>query len=249
MSFKNTVLVTGASSGIGLATCELLAQKKIDLIGVDKNLFSENKASFENEVNFYQLDISNFEQIKTLSNSLDKKGIKLGGIVNNAAIQIESPLIEMKVESWDEIIRTNLSAPFYIVKALFPLLEKKSSIVNISSVHAQATSPGLAAYAASKGALSSLTRAMALEFASHEIRVNSISPGAIQTDMLEKGLSRNGDSGEMKNYLINRTPLKRIGASSDVADMVDFLLSEKSKFITGQNFVVDGGVTAQLPSE
>jgi NAD(P)-dependent dehydrogenase (short-subunit alcohol dehydrogenase family) len=162
---------------------------------------------------------------------------------------MEKRMLETTEDEWNSVIQTNIGSIFLSTKYLFDLL-KDCSIINIASVHARATSKGLPVYAASKGAITSLTRSMAIEFAAHGIRVNAILPGAIETEMLRKGLSRNRDPENAIQELIKAIPLGRIGNPFDVAHLALFLAeNKKSSYITGQEFVCDGGVLAKLSSE
>ena len=154
-------------------------------------------------------------------------------------------------------MQVNLKGPFLSMKYLYPLLAaRKGAVVNVASVHALATSPGIAAYAASKGGLTALTRAAALDLADLEIRVNSVSPGAVDTSMLEQGRSRGGSNYSMheietlKSSISQKTPIRRIGHSVEIAKMIYFLSNnEVSSFVNGQNMVVDGGVLCRLCTE
>ena len=151
-----------------------------------------------------------------------------------------------------ELRLLSLVLPLYNEEETLPLLrERRGAVVNVASVHAIATSAGLAAYAASKGAVVALTRAAALELAPEGIRVNAVLPGAIDTQMLRDGLSRGGpDIDAGMAALAERTPLGRIGRPQDVAEAVLFLAdASRSSFITGQTLVVDGGATARLSTE
>jgi NAD(P)-dependent dehydrogenase (short-subunit alcohol dehydrogenase family) len=151
---------------------------------------------------------------------------------------------------------TNLRSVFLSSKLAHPLLKAsgKSAIVNVSSVHAVATSANIAAYAASKGGLLALTRAMAIEFARDDIRVNAILPGAVDTPMLHEGLSR-GHLGsrslqEQLNELASRTVIGRVGEPDEIARSIYFLADhDLSSFMTGQALIVDGGATARLSTE
>ena len=239
---RSVVIVTGVASGIGKAIALGLQNSGYDVIGVDRTLCNYDL------FRFFKIDISDYGQVKKMSLSIIHEGIQLSGIVNNAAMQIESSLLEMSIESWNKILNTNLSSVFYMTKYLVPAMES-GSIINISSIHAFATSLNIGAYATTKGALLTMTKSLALELAVKGIRVNSVCPGAIDTPMLEKGLSRNGNYKAKKNKLIESTPLKRIGCPNDIYNLVDFLIDNKSENITGQCFVSDGGILAKLASE
>jgi NAD(P)-dependent dehydrogenase (short-subunit alcohol dehydrogenase family) len=176
-------------------------------------------------------------------------------LVNNAAVQIAKPLLETTLEEWDSLMDVNLRAIFYSVQQAYPLLKPvQGAIVNVSSVHAVATSADIASYAASKGALLAMTRAMAIEFAGDNVRVNTILPGAVDTPMLDAGLSRGHVSGgsldERKAELASKTVIGRVGTPDEIAHAIYFLAdNEQSSFMTGQPMIVDGGATIRLSTE
>lgn len=241
MPSAKRVLVTGCARGIGQAIAEAFASAGWEVVGVDL-LPAKSQEAFSR---YYQMDVSDPAQVQALALSVGP----LTCLVNNAAIQVEKTLLHTTPEEWTRVIGVNLNAAFYLTKACSELL-KNGSIINISSVHSRATSPGLCAYATSKGALSAFTRAAALELAHLGIRVNSILPGAIDTEMLQQGLQRGGNSRSARDRLVAGTPLKRIGQPADVAKLTLFLAdTDLSGNITGQEFACDGGVLARLASE
>ena len=252
MSEMKTVLITGAAGGIGRATVALFAEKSWRVIGVDRNPFGDN---FPTNGLFIQSDIARpenmhaiFEQTRAFTDSLDV-------LVNNAAYQIAKPLIETTVEEWDAVMASNLRSVFISAKLAHSLLKMHgAAIVNVSSVHAIQTSANIAAYAASKGGLLALTRAMAIEFAPDNIRVNAILPGAVDTPMLRAGLGRghvgHGDMQERLDNLARKTVNGRVGTPQEIAHAIYFLAdNEQSSFMTGQALVIDGGATARLSTE
>ena len=171
-------------------------------------------------------------------------------------MQVAKPLLETTVEEWDAIMASNLRSVFLGARLAYPLLKQAGggAIINVSSVHAVATSANIAAYAASKGGLLALTRAMAIEFARDEIRVNAILPGAVDTPMLRAGLNRDHVSGgtihDRLENLARRTVNGRIGQPAEIARCIYFLADqEQSSFMTGQALIVDGGATARLSTE
>ena len=182
-------------------------------------------------------------------------GKVLDVLVNNAAIQLNKPMPETTNEEWERVQATNVQAIFAGSKLAHPLLrEAGGAIGNGSSVHALATSVNVAAYAASKGSVLALTRAMALEFAAGGVRVNAVMPGAIDTEMLRAGLDRShhsGDSLEAKLKALGaRIALGRVGRPEEIARTILFLAdSEQSSYITGAALVVDGGALARLSTE
>jgi NAD(P)-dependent dehydrogenase (short-subunit alcohol dehydrogenase family) len=252
-SNSRTILVTGAAGGIGRATVELFAQKGWRVIGVDRAPFG---SSFPESGIFIQSDISIGENLEAIFNQVHAFASCLHALVNNAAVQFTKPLMETSIEEWDTVMASNLRAVFLSTKLAYPLLKAAAgaSIVNVSSVHAVATSANIAAYAASKGGLLAFTRAVAIEFASDNIRVNAILPGAVDTPMLRAGMNRDHVQGgtilERLDNLARKTVNGRVGRPEEIAHAIYFLADDsQSSFMTGQALIVDGGATARLSTE
>lgn len=247
------MLITGAAGGIGRATVAIFSQKGWRVIGVDRASFGEG---FPENGHFIQADISEASQLEDIFAQAKAFTDSLDALVNNAAYQIAKPLLQTSVEEWDAVMASNLRSVFLSAKLAYPLLQNRGggAVVNVSSVHAVATSKDIAAYAASKGGLLALTRAMAIEFAPDHIRVNAILPGAVDTPMLRAGLSRDhAGAGSVQARLENlarRTVSGKIGRPEEIAHAIYFLAdSEQSSFMTGQAMIVDGGATARLSTE
>lgn len=247
------VLITGAAGGIGRATVRLFAGCGWRVIGVDRRELDE---PFPEDGVYIQSDISNPDDIRSIYDQAKAFSPVLDAVVNNAAVQIAKPLLETSAEEWDMVMASNLRSVFLGAKLAYPLLTAAGggALVNVSSVHAVATSANIAAYAASKGGLLALTRAMAIEFAKDNIRVNAILPGAVDTPMLRSGLARGHlDGGSLIDRLENlarKTVNGRIGQPEEIARTIYFLAdSTQSSFITGQALIVDGGATARLSTE
>ncbi|MGZ9166541.1 MAG: SDR family NAD(P)-dependent oxidoreductase, partial [Anaerolineales bacterium] len=171
---QKTILITGAAGGIGRATVALFYQMGWRVIGVDRSEFG---TGFPESGLFVQSDISRAEDMEVIFEKAHQFTESLDALVNNAAVQVAKPITETTVEEWDAVMASNLRSVFLGVKLAYPLLRAKGgAVVNISSVHAIQTSANIAAYAASKGGLLALTRAMAIEFAPDNIRVNAILP-------------------------------------------------------------------------
>jgi NAD(P)-dependent dehydrogenase (short-subunit alcohol dehydrogenase family) len=253
MSESKTVLVTGAAGGIGRATVSLFHEKGWRVIGVDRSDFGD---AFPKDGLFIQSDISRAEDMQTIFEKTHAFTESLEALVNNAALQVAKPLVETTVEEWDTVMASNLRSVFLGVKLAHPLLKASSggAVVNVSSVHAIQTSANIAAYAASKGGLLALTRAMAIEFAPDNIRVNAILPGAVDTPMLRAGLGRGhvgqGDVQQRLDNLARKTVSGKVGKPEEIAHAIYFLAdNEQSSFMTGQALVIDGGATARLSTE
>ena len=253
-----TVLITGAAGGIGRAAVALFAEKGWRVLGVDRAPFdsAQGGASFPENGLFIQADISRGEELEAIFAKAQDFTDTLDALINNAAMQIAKPLVETTVDEWDAVMAANLRSVFLGVKLAHPLLKNKGggAVVNVSSVHAIQTSANIAAYAASKGGLLALTRAMAIEFAPDNIRVNAILPGAVDTPMLRAGLGRghvgHGDIQERLDNLARRTVSGKVGKPEEIAHSIYFLADdEQSSFMTGQAMVVDGGATARLSTE
>ncbi|RME88041.1 MAG: SDR family oxidoreductase [Anaerolineae bacterium] len=247
------VLITGAAGGIGRATVALFAEKGWRVIGVDRKDFG---AGFPSDGLFIRADISRAEELEAIFEKAQAFTDHLDALVNNAAVQIAKPLLETTVEEWDAVMAANLRSVFLGVKLAYPLLKARGggAIINVSSVHAIQTSANIAAYAASKGGLLALTRAMAIEFAPDNIRVNAILPGAVDTPMLRAGLGRGhvegADIHQRLENLARKTVNGRVGRPEEIAHAIYFLAdNEQSSFMTGQALVVDGGATARLSTE
>ena len=254
---NKTVLVTGAAGGIGKAIVARFVAAGWQAIGWDK---APRPADFPPQARYQHVDLADPAGIETAASAVRADFPKLHALVNNAALQIAKPLLETTVEEWDAVQAVNVRAAFLVSKALFPALRaaaeagEGAAVVHVSSVHAIATSANIAAYAASKGGLLALTRAMAIEWAPHGIRVNAVLPGAVDTPMLRAGLARghlHGDAVEAQlAELARRTVNGRIGQPAEIAAAVYFLADESlSSFMTGQPLVVDGGATARLSTE
>ena len=254
---RRTVLITGAAGGIGRATVKLFAESGWKVIGVDRSDFGgvEWGDPFPSVGLFIKSDISVGENLESIFAQAHAFTGALNALVNNAAVQIAKPVLQTSVEEWDAVMASNLRSVFLSVKLAHPLFLNAGggAIVNVSSVHAVATSINIASYAASKGGLLALTRALAIEFAAENIRVNAILPGAVDTPMLRNSMSR-GLSGsgiqERLDNLARKTVNGRIGRPEEIAHAIYFLADEtQSSFMTGQALIVDGGATARLSTE
>jgi NAD(P)-dependent dehydrogenase (short-subunit alcohol dehydrogenase family) len=248
---KKIVVITGAAGGIGHATAAVFNDAGWSVIGLDLRV-CEARTSF---YRFMQVDVAKASDCDDAFAELAKTVGHVETLVNNAAVQVCKPLVQTSPEEWDMIMNSNLRSAYLCVRGAYPLMRgRNAAIVNISSVHASATSANIAAYAASKGAMASLTRALAIELAADAIRVNAVLPGAVDTGMLRSGLGRGHLHGktedEMLQELGKRSIIGRVGRPEEIAQAILFLADYKrSSFITGQLFAVDGGALAKLCTE
>ncbi|MEY2471857.1 MAG: hypothetical protein QOK28_1186 [Actinomycetota bacterium] len=233
-----TVVVTGARGGIGAAVVELFNASGWRTVGVDRSPAGEDGSA-----RYVQSDIADEASLAELCEALRAED-RVDALVNNAAVMMDKSFADLSVADWDLTMDTNVRPAFVLTQALLPQLAAATGgVVNIASVHAIATARGVAAYAASKGALVAFTRATSLDLASSGVRCNAVCPGATDTPMLR------GDPAA-RQALIERTPLNRIADPAEIAQAVLFLAdSDRSGFITGQTLVVDGGATSKLSTE
>jgi NAD(P)-dependent dehydrogenase (short-subunit alcohol dehydrogenase family) len=253
MAAQKSVIITGAGGGIGRAAVRLFSEQGWQVIGVDRD---DYPGTFPHGGLFLKGDVSLPEDWDRLVDQIKKSTVRADCLVNNAAVQVAKPILETSLEEWDRTLDTNLRSVFLGVKRIHPFLLRNQggSIVNISSVHAVATSRDIAAYAASKGGLLAFTRALAVEFAPQNIRVNAVLPGAVDTQMLRDGLNRahagEGTIEERLENLANRTVSGKIGKPEEIARVIYFLADDRqSSFLTGQPIIVDGGATVKLSTE
>jgi NAD(P)-dependent dehydrogenase (short-subunit alcohol dehydrogenase family) len=242
MQQKN-IIITGGAQGIGKATCRFMIGNGYQVFAMD----NDNAALLElkdelPEVKIFAGDAGNENDVKILFQKFGKTG--LSALINNAAISINKFPTDLSLEEWNKVLTVNLTGTFLMAKYAFPYLKEcKGAIVNIASTRAFMSEPGSEAYAASKGGVVSLTHALAISFAPF-VRVNCISPGWIEVGNLKKKSAltpvKHSESDKMQH------PAGRVGIPKDIAGMAEYLLSDKSGFITGQNFVIDGGMTKKM---
>jgi NAD(P)-dependent dehydrogenase (short-subunit alcohol dehydrogenase family) len=241
------IIVTGGAQGIGKVISQLLLEKGfcISVFEIDKEAIEEFNAEIGTEnIDFFTTDVSNEENVrKSIAASVERFG-NIDGLINNAAIQIDKPVTELTLEEWNRVIGTNLTGAFLCAKhAALLLKNSKGSIVNISSTRAFQSEANTEAYSASKGGILALTHSLAISLAP-EIRVNCISPGWIDVSAIKKNSKSNQIELSEADHL--QHPAGRVGKPEDIANMVLFLLNPENDFITGQNFIIDGGMTKKM---
>lgn len=243
---KNTVsIVTGGGRGIGLASAKALAESGSDIAICSRTLGELKRAAGDIEKYgvrcfFRTVDTSDEVQVTSFVEKVQKFFGKIDILVNNAGKAFNKPFAETSSKEWHEVLSVNLDGYFYFCKAVgkYMMRERKGKIINISSVLSRFALPGRAPYSVSKAGTEALTRVIAAEWAPYNILVNAIAPGHINTEFVKDNIKK----GLLKpDRMKKRACLSRIGDPEEVASLVSYLASDKSSYITGQTFFVDGG--------
>ena len=246
-----TALVTGAASGIGLQTSIRLAEEGARVMMTDINL-EEGRQQAEKlgaNATFLKLDITEEEEWISVLDETVKRFDRLDILVNSAGMVLIADVEQITLEDWRKVHAVNLDGTFLGCKHGVRVMKEFSagSIINLSSVSGMIGGFNLAAYNSSKGAVRMLTKSVALHCAraGYGIRCNSIHPTFIETPMLESMIRNSPDPEKARQTLVRQVPLRRIGKPDDVANMIVYLASDESTFVTGTEMVIDGGVIAQ----
>ena len=232
-------LVTGASQGIGRACAIVLAQAGAKVALCARNQEKLDQLATEiNEAAAFKLDVGNEDEIKSVVKDVIARFGKIDILVNNAGITRDQLVMRMKRADWDDVLATNLTAPYLLTQAVISSMLKQrwGRIINITSIFGQIGQAGQANYASSKAGLIGLTMAVAREVGSRNITVNAVSPGFIETAMTEVL------PAELKENILKSIPLGRSGSDMDVAHAVKFLASEEAGYVTGHVLNVNGGI-------
>ena len=246
MRLKDQVaIVTGGSRGIGRGIVKAFAAEgaKVAIIYKGNQLAADNLVAEVTQAGgvakAHQCDVANHDDARKVVEAVEADWGPVNIMVNNAGVIRDGLLVGMKPEEWNLVIQTNLGGTFNFCHAVAMKLarQRKGRIFNISSVAATHTNPGQTNYAASKGAINSFTRALAVELAGRGVTVNAIAPGFIETDMSENVRNKAGD------LIKKMIPLKRLGQPEDIAKAAVFLASADAAYITGQIITVDGGLS------
>ncbi|MBU7592662.1 SDR family NAD(P)-dependent oxidoreductase [Metabacillus halosaccharovorans] len=250
MRLKNKMaLITGAGSGIGKETALLFAKEGAHVIVVDNNEeagsvtvqeIKENKG----EASFIKVDVTDEGNVNEMADKIEKDYKSLDILFNNAGISGIGPLHEIELTTWKKVLEVNVTGVFLVSKAIVPLMmkNKAGSIINMSSCIAEIGLANRASYAASKGAVLSLTKSMQVDYAPYNIRVNALMPGTIYTPFVEDYLSKDPNPESAIAKIKERQLSGDLGKPIDVAYAALYLASDESKFMMGSPFMIDGGV-------
>jgi NAD(P)-dependent dehydrogenase (short-subunit alcohol dehydrogenase family) len=235
-------VITGGGSGIGRATAHRFAAHDAKVAVVDVDGDAAERVAGEIDGTAYAVDVTDFGAVEA---ALTDAANRFGGLTylyNNAGGSFLAPLHEFPLDEWQRIVTLNLTGVFHGFKAGAPLIRAAGggAIVSTASISGTRPAAGEAPYAAAKAAVAALTATAALEYAP-DVRVNAVSPGMIHTPMTDLLLTERGM--HEAEWMVGKTPLSRVGTPEDIADVVLFLCSDLARFVTGQNLVVDGGMT------
>jgi NAD(P)-dependent dehydrogenase (short-subunit alcohol dehydrogenase family) len=233
-------LITGGAQGIGAACAERFAREGAKVVICDVDKRKGALLAKKLQADFIACDVGDKAQVDAaVAQTLALHG-RIDVLVNNAGIFIASDFLEITEADFDTVLRVNLKGAFLMGQAVARMMAMAGggSIVNMSSVNGTLTIPSIASYNVSKGGMNQLTRVMALALVDKGIRVNAVAPGTISTEMSAKAVLT---SEEAKKRIMSRTPMKRLGTPEEVADVVAYLASDASSYITGEIIVVDGG--------
>jgi len=251
------VVITGGAVGIGRATALLMADEGATLVIADVNEELGNATTAEikekgEDAMFVKVDISRASDVSNLvSRAVGRYG-RIDALVNNAGVVLISDVETTETDDFDKVVNVNYRGSFLCCKEVIPIMKKQGRgvIVNVASVSAHIGQPKHAAYAGTKGAVLSMTRAMAAELAPYNIRVNSVSPGAVDTpmlrsDMKKQSVARGIPLDEVRREFASESLVKRISSPDEIAPIIAFLCSDRSSYMTGADVLVDGGWVAK----
>jgi NAD(P)-dependent dehydrogenase (short-subunit alcohol dehydrogenase family) len=242
--FENKIaVITGGNSGMGYGTAKVLKDLGATVIITGRRKEAIDKAAQELGVTAILSDQAKLEDIDSLVSQVTEEFGKVDILYINAGVSGASSIELETPENFDKINNINYRGVFFTLSKFIPILNDGASVVVLSSVLATTVSPGLSVYSGSKAAVNAIVKTAALELASRKIRVNSISPGAIDTELFSKmGMDEEALNG-MTDYLIGLTPIGRIGKPAEIGHLVAFLSSNEASFITGADHIIDGGST------
>ncbi|MEM7532865.1 MAG: glucose 1-dehydrogenase [Chloroflexota bacterium] len=250
---NHVAIVTGAGSGIGEGIAHRFAEVGAEVVIAELNeargqVVAQTLQREYGKGLFIQTNVASATDCQALvARTLEAYG-HIDTLVNNAGVNFVKPTLEMDEADWDRVIDVDLKGAFlcsrYALESM--VTRKQGNIINIASVHTAATLPEAAPYAAAKGGVDMLTKALAIEFAPHGIRVNAVSPGLTDTQIWQDLQEAAEDVEAARQHWFDNIPLGRVQSPREVANVVLFLASEESSYITGANIMTDGGMTIQL---
>jgi NAD(P)-dependent dehydrogenase (short-subunit alcohol dehydrogenase family) len=247
-------IVTGVGAGIGAAVADVFSRYGAHVIGLEKDRSSLARAAERITVSGGSIhpictDVSSEASVQAAFEEVSSQYKTIDVLVNNVGVEFYKDFVAVSVADWEYQLAVNLRSVFLCCSRVVPLMIKagRGSVINTASVQAFATTGQTAPYAAAKAGVLGLTRDMARDLGPHQIRVNAICPGCIDTPMMERSLRRNGDPSSARQKMQSAIPLRRLGDPKEIANAAAFLASDLASYISGVALVVDGGLLAQLP--
>lgn len=244
-----TALITGSGKGIGFGLARGLAAAGARIVLNGRDVARLDAAAATLRAEGARIEVAAFDAADPVAVAEGVARIEaeigpLDILVNNAGMQHRAPLDEFPLQKWDEILRTNIGAAFYVGQAVARRMipRRRGKIINIASVQSELARPGIAPYAATKGAIRQLTRGMCTDWARHGLQVNAIAPGYFRTELNQALV----DDAAFSAWLATRTPAGRWGDVEELVGAAVFLASDASSFVNGHTLYVDGGITACL---
>lgn len=236
-------IVSGGASGIGEATAAEFASRGATVVILDRIRPSTGTSN----ARFISCDVSSSRELESAVAQVSKEFRNVAFLVNSAGIQRYGTGVTTSEETWDEVMAINVKAMFLSFRTFFPLMKKTgASVVNVSSVQAVGALPNSVAYVTSKHAIAGLTRALAIDHAQDNIRVNCVCPGAVDTPMFRSSVQNKEGLGSLLQEIGELHALGRIARPEEIAKVIAFLCSDDASFITGGVYLVDGGMTALI---
>lgn len=243
------IIITGAKSGIGLATAIRFASEGAKVVVADIKDAHQEVSEITGrgaEALFVQVDVSNGSQVAALIEKTLAAFGRLDVLVNNAGIELTKKVTETTEAEWEHLMNVNLKGVFLCSKAAIPVMQRNGGgvIVNVASELGLVGGSEIAAYSASKGGVVQLTKAMAIDHAGDGIRVNCVAPGPVLTPLLEAIIENSSNPEQERQSIVGKTLLKRLARPEEMANVIVFMASDESSYMTGSVVVVDGGWTA-----
>ena len=250
---NKTVIVTGSGSGIGETTAMKFAEEGANVVIAELNDVSGTEVSKQinkqggNSI-FIKTDVSQFESVNKMANQTVKQFGSLDILINNAGINVFAEPLKMSENEWKRAFSVDLDGVWFGCKAALPFMlnQKKGSIVNVASVHGIQIIPNCFPYPVAKHGVIGLTKALAVDYASKGVKINSISPGYIQTPIIDKFFNTKPNPIAARKEAENHQPIKRMGTTDEIANTILFMSSDECNFMIGANIVVDGGITLRI---
>ncbi|WP_085677370.1 MULTISPECIES: SDR family NAD(P)-dependent oxidoreductase [unclassified Pseudomonas] len=241
---KPAVIVTGGSRGIGLAIVEKFVAQGRQVVTCGRGARPRH---LDSSVEWVQADVSRSEDARYIVERAEQRFGRVGILVNNAGVQVEKTVLQSTDADWDEVMGINARGTFNLCRAVLPgMVQCGGTIINLGSISGQTADPSMAIYNASKAFVHGLTRSIAVDHGPR-VRCNAVCPGWIMTAMAEDAFAMADDPAKAKADALARHPAGRFGQPDDIAEIVAWLASDAARFITGQCFVVDGGLTSASP--